>query len=553
MAQLPAYTPMKLLDSTLSLTPLDWLLPICLFGATWVILHRYIQRNSKGPKSWPLIGCIFEQACNFDILHDWLLAYSKRIATFSVPMISINNTFTTDPVNVEYILRSNFHNYPKGRLIHERFIEVLGDGIFNVDGEMWLRQRKVAILEFSSGKLRDYSTHAYRTHALKLVNVLLDAATKNHVVDLQDLFMRLTLDSICNIGFGVDLGSLSPELPGVPFMKAFDDSNKLIIRRYVDYTWKIKRALNVGAEAKLRKCVETVDGFIYKVINTRRIEMKASLVKGEELRKEDLLSRFMTLSNEEGLPYSDKQLRDVVVNFIIAGRDTTALTLSWLFSLLCKSPRVVDIIVTEADNIIKDLKEAGENSYSQCNGVMGNGFHGSEKSSIQKDMYEFAHLLNYQALNRMHYLHAAITEALRLYPAVPLESKMAVCDDTFPDGTKIKAGNFVSYSPYAMGRLEALWGPDAHEFKPERFLKDGVFQPQSPFKLTAFQAGPRICIGKDSAYLQMKMTTILLLKFFSFKMVEGHPLKYSMMVVLYMAHGLKSIVSLRKEDHAPCV
>ena len=56
----------------------------------------------------------------------------------------------------------------------------------------------------------------------------------------------------------------------------------------------------------------------------------------------DLLSRFMTLSNEEGVPYSDKQLRDVVINFIIAGRDTTALTLSWLFSMLAKSPHVVD-------------------------------------------------------------------------------------------------------------------------------------------------------------------------------------------------------------------
>eukprot|EP00250_Pteridium_aquilinum_P005351 c15460_g1_i1 orf=468-2126(-) len=548
--------------STISPMWLDWLLPLVLFGVSWVFLHRYTQRHNKGPKSWPLIGCIFEQACNFDILHDWLFAYSKRTTTFSVPMISINNTFTTDPANVEYILKSNFRNYPKGKLIHERFVDVLGDGIFNVDGDQWLHQRKVAILEFSSGKLRDYSTHAYRTHALKLVNVLQDAAKNNRVVDMQDLFMRLTLDSICNIGFGVGLGSLSPELPELPFMKAFDDSNKLIIRRYVDYTWKIKRALNVGGEAKLRKCVETVDGFIYGVINTRRMEIKACQERGEELHKEDLLSRFMSLSNE-GVPYSDKQLRDVVINFIIAGRDTTALTLSWLFSMLCKSPRVVDNILKEADNIIKDLKAAGESGYTQgdgvngvhgsANGVMGNGFHGSEKSSLQNDVYEFAQLLNYQALNRMHYLHAAITEALRLYPAVPLESKIAVCDDTFPDGTKIKAGNFVSYSPYAMGRLESLWGPDAHEFKPERWLKDGVFQPQSPFKLTAFQAGPRICLGRDSAYLQMKMTTILLLKFFSFKMVEGHPLKYSMMVVLYMAHGLKSTVSLRQNDHAPCV
>ena len=73
----------------------------------------------------------------------------------------------------------------QGELIHERFVEVLGDGIFNVDGEKWMRQRKVAILEFSSSKLRDYSTHAYRNQALKLMNVLLTSVKENRIVDMQ--------------------------------------------------------------------------------------------------------------------------------------------------------------------------------------------------------------------------------------------------------------------------------------------------------------------------------------------------------------------------------
>ena len=138
----------------------------------------------------------------------------------------------------------------------------------------------------------------------------------------------------------------------------------------------------------------------------------------------DLLSRFMTLSNEEGVPYSDKQLRDVVVNFIIAGRDTTALTLSWLFSMLAKSPHVVENIVKEADKIISDMKECSQvnGNHVGCNDAEMGGFFQNHDSSLSEDMIEFARLLNYQALNRMHYLHAAITEALRLYPAVPLVS-----------------------------------------------------------------------------------------------------------------------------------
>lgn len=60
-------------------------------------------------------------------------------------------------------------------------------------------------------------------------------------------------------------------------------------------------------------------------------------------------------------------------------------------------------------------------------------------------------------------------------------------DDILPDGTKVKAGGMVTYVPYSMGRMEYNWGPDASEFKPERWLKDGFFQNASPFKFTAFQ------------------------------------------------------------------
>ncbi|CAI0405971.1 unnamed protein product [Linum tenue] len=90
-----------------------------------------------------------------------------------------------------------------------------------------------------------------------------------------------------------------------------------------------------------------------------------------------------------------------------------------------------------------------------------------------------------------------------------------------------------------MGRMEYNWGYDAALFKPERWLKDGLFQNSSPFKFTAFQAGPRICLGKDSAYLQMKMALAILCRFFKFSLVPNHPVQYRMMTILSMAHGLK--------------
>ncbi|XP_024517947.1 cytochrome P450 704B1 [Selaginella moellendorffii] len=505
-----------------------WIITWALILAWWIFLHRFRQGGLRGPKSWPLVGCLFEQIANFDRLHHWLLDYHHKTWTFSAPVLGVNNTFTAHPANVEYILKTNFVNYPKGELLRQRFRDMMGYGIFNVDGEMWMHQRKVATVEFASSKLRDYSTFAFRDLTLKLAGILADRSGTGQALDLQDLFLRLTLDSICKIGFGVEIGCLRPDLPLIPFAHAFDYGNTLIIRRYIDMFWKIKRFFNAGSERELKRCIRVMDDFLYRVIERRRQELKQS----KDVGRPDILSRFLSLDEEEA--YTDKMLRDVVINFVIAGRDTTALTLSWLFSELAKRPEVVEKILAEVDRVFgADEELEGKDSMSK-------------KEQVLAKVANFSRRLDYQGLNRLHYLQATLTEALRLYPAVPLETKTVVADDVLPDGFSVKGGQFVSYSSWAMGRLEEIWGPDVLEFKPERWLRsDNIFQPQSPFKLTAFQAGPRICLGKDSAYLQMKITTILLLRFFKFELLDEKPVNYRMMVVLYMANGLLSRVSFR--------
>jgi len=67
------------------------------------------------------------------------------------------------------------------------------------------------------------------------------------------------------------------------------------------------------------------------------------------------------------------------------------------------------------------------------------------------------------------------------------DGKAAFADDVLPDGTLVKKGEIVQYVPYSMGRMPFLWGSDALEIKPERWLKDGVFRNESPFKFTVFQ------------------------------------------------------------------
>lgn len=196
--------------------------------------------------------------------------------------------------------------------------------------------------------------------------------------------MRMTLDTTCKIGFGVELHCLSPSLPSVPFAKCFDDANCISFYRFGDPLWRLKRMLNIGTERKLKECIKVMDDFTFDVIDKRRKEMAAftnqvwSVLtlqvlgffykkgRGNCLRvlnvvlilegcllvqpkQSDLLSRFIDLcTNDGGISvYTDKDLRDMILNFLVAGRDTTAVTLSWFFYMMTCHSEVAHKIVEE--------------------------------------------------------------------------------------------------------------------------------------------------------------------------------------------------------------
>lgn len=90
---------------------------------------------------------------------------------------------------------------------------------------------------------------------------------------LQELLMRMTLDSICKVGFGVEIGTLAPELPENRFAKAFDTANIIVTLRFIDPLWKMKKYLNIGSEALLGKSIKVVDDFTYSMIRRRKAEI----------------------------------------------------------------------------------------------------------------------------------------------------------------------------------------------------------------------------------------------------------------------------------------
>ncbi|KAK7396413.1 hypothetical protein VNO78_17406 [Psophocarpus tetragonolobus] len=130
-----------------------------------------------------------------------------------------------------------------------------------------------------------------------------------------------------------------------------------------------------------------------------------------------------------------------------------------------------------------------------------------EKEILKETMEKSAPA--YNEVKDMVYTHAALCESMKLYPPVPMDSKEAVDDDVLEDGTMVKKGTLVSYHVYAMGRLESIWGEDWEEFKPERWLEKvesgkWKFVGRDSFTYPVFQAGPRMCLGKEMAFMQMQ-------------------------------------------------
>ncbi|XP_057748716.1 cytochrome P450 86B1 [Arachis stenosperma] len=510
------------------------MLEILLAITVFIVIHSLRQKKHYGLPIWPLLGMLpslfFALRTN---LYEWITDVLKQqngTFRFKGPWFSsLNCIVTADPRNLEHLLKTKFSLFPKGRYFRDTVRDLLGDGIFNADDETWQKQRKTASIEFHSAKFRKLTTESlFELVHSRLLPVLESTVKENVSIDLQDILLRLTFDNVCLIAFGVDPGCLRPGLPKIPFAKAFEDATEVTVLRFVIPTcvWKAMRFLNLGMERKLKESIKGVDEFAENVIRTRKKEL--SLLCDEKQRS-DLLSIFMGLKDENGEAYSDKFLRDICVNFILAGRDTSSVALSWFFWLLDQNPEVEENIVEEICRVVKQREDIDMNM------------------NMKKEEFFEGLTFRPEEIKKMDYLHAALSEALRLYPSVPVDHKEVVEDDTFPDGTVLKKGTKVIYAIYSMGRMEDIWGKDCREFKPERWLRDNArFMSESAYKFTAFNGGPRLCLGKDFAYYQMKYAAASIIFRYRVKVVENHPVVPKLALTMYMKHGIK--VNLHKRD-----
>ncbi|KAM3711486.1 hypothetical protein ACJW31_01G111900 [Castanea mollissima] len=301
---------------------------------------------------------------------------------------------------------------------------------------------------------RQVSSHEFNTKSLcKFV----DTELSNRLIPILSSAAKhgtIVLDT----AFEFDLAYLSPSLPQAKFTLAFEEGVRYSSERFnvlLLFIWEIKKLLNIGLEKWLRIVVSEIQEFAMNKIN----EKKQELGEKQSLDSVDLLSRFLSSG------HSDEHF-------------------------------VIDIAA------LKYMKKSEATIYDMV-----------------KDM--------------VYCRHTSLCESMRLYPPVLTDTKEVVNDDIFPSGTVVKKGIKVSYKvsyfPYAMGRLETLWGSEWAEFKPERWLQkeeensslksssSWKFVGRDSYKYPIFQAGPRICLGKDMTFLQMKRVVVVVLRRFKVK------------------------------------
>ncbi|KAJ3116568.1 hypothetical protein HDU96_009357 [Phlyctochytrium bullatum] len=483
-------------------------------------LDKEISRPKGG---LPIVGDAFGLLSNLHRVHDYVQEIieanpGRTIGIklpFDDPIILIN-----DPKMVEHVLKTHFHIYDKGAHFTSRCQDVLGHGIFNVDGDRWKSQRKTAANIFNVKNFKEFVGVVFADEMQVFASRLTRAASANPStpVNLSDLFFRFTLDGFCKIGFGIDLGCMASDTP-VPFAVAFDDAQTRMQYRFCQPLWWIEEAVGglVGPGARQKKNVTVIREFAKNIIRKRREEGAAEpeeMVGGR--KKQDLLAYLMEVKDENGNLPSDEDLVDYILNFIIAGRDTTAQALSWAFYLLHKHPEVVKELREEIDAVL---------------GPYG------DPSSRDAPTYE-------ECKAELPYANAVFHETLRLYPSVPMELKQANRDDVLPDGTRVPKNALLSWAPWTMGRTESIWGPDAKHFRPSRWLE--MDKQPSPFDYPVFNAGPRVCLGKNMAELEGVYVMCCLVRRFDVRVAREERVTYTNSLTLPMKEGMECFVTERK-------
>ncbi|TAQ87348.1 hypothetical protein B7494_g4340 [Chlorociboria aeruginascens] len=269
-----------------------------------------------------LINCTLENGAN----------------TYKYSILGSTNLFTAEQENIQAILATQFNDFDLGPLRRGNFFPLLGNGIFTQDGHGWERSRAMIRPQFARDQVSDLDLE--ERHVQNLMKAL-DASSRTETVDLLALFFRLTLDSATEFLFGESVNSQIDSISNIKtsttdrfssnFSTAFDKSQKVLSTRgrFMDLYWMYSSKEFVES---CKTCHNFIDHYVHLALS------KGSPKKDIDEHVSGRKEKYIFLEALAAQTQDPVELRSQLLHILLAGRDTTASHLGWLFFSLARDP-----------------------------------------------------------------------------------------------------------------------------------------------------------------------------------------------------------------------
>ncbi|KAL4966001.1 cytochrome P450 [Aspergillus stella-maris] len=423
--------------------------------------------------------------------------YTQYGNTFKVKELQRNAIVTIEPENIKTILSLKFKDYGISFRLPP-FKPLLGEGIFDTDGEHWASSRALLRPSFAREQVADLTSLEELTQDLFR---LLPRDGKT-VIDLQELFFRYTVDSATDFLFGQSVGTLKETQAGPEFAQAFHYAQRAVIVRgalgSLGMFYRDRKADECN-----RICRDFVQQFVDSAFCAAEVKKEETEQQYNEMRQKRIFSHELAWRTSDR-----RRVQDELMNILVAGRDTTASLLGNLFFMLAKNPAIWEKLRDEV-SVLEGKPPT------------------------------------FEELRSLKYVQCCLNESLRLHPVVPRNEREAIRDTVLPlgggkDGFSpvfVPKGTMIGYNIYAMHRRKDIYGQDAEVFRPERW-EDGKLQPRWGY--LPFNGGPRICIGQRYALTEVSYVVVRMAQEFrDLESRDPEPWKEKLALTLCSMNGTK--------------
>jgi len=350
----------------------------------------------------------------------------------------------------------------------------------------------------------------------------LQGSEDGSIIDLEAVFHELTTKLMGRMAYNMDMHAADS------FSMSFDYASGATGERFQNPLWPVTEALFGRG---FRDAIREVKAF-GKAIVTNAVKSREKLNSADNSNSpgnsgKDFEAISGSLINSLLDSIGDQEMvADAALNYLSAGRDTTAQALTWTFYLLMRHPWVVESIREKLNPLISPRFNTSDESPHH------------DVSNLDTAAFRPAAL---------PYVVAVLYEALRLYPPVPFELKQCQQATTLPDGTYLPQDAILIWCTWAMNRSKLIWGQDPDDFRPERWLQDGNLITKTAFEFPVFNGGPRTCLGKKMAEsVSVQVIATFVLKF-DFVAIDTKERISKNSLTLPMEGGLPCRVKLRSK------